>query len=139
MFNVNTDTLLNGVFGLVDELFTTEEEKANARLKVLELHSKGALAQIAVNTEEAGHASKFVAGWRPFIGWTCGVSFAWVFVARPVIDTVAYYLGTDVSGLPDLDLSAMMPVLLGMLGLGAMRSFEKNAGVSRNSINRKAE
>lgn len=82
--------------------------------------------QIEVNKQEAAHKSLFVAGWRPFIGWTCGVAMANNFIVMPYI---AVLFSVDV---PVLELSEMMPVLMGLLGLGAFRSYEKVKGVARN-------
>jgi hypothetical protein len=78
-----------------------------------------AIAQIEVNKQEAAHKNLFVAGWRPFIGWTCGLAMFNNFVLASYIAIVP------------MDLALMMPVLMGMLGLGAMRSYEKVQGVSR--------
>lgn len=128
--------LVSGLFGLIDDLFTTEEEREAAKLKVLELEKKGELAQLAVNMKEAEHSSMFVAGWRPFIGWVCGLAFAWAFLLQPllVFITVAFGVPVPLDKLPVLDLAVMMPVLMGMLGLGAMRSWEKQNGVARSSM-----
>lgn len=82
------------------------------------------IQQLEVNKQEAAHKSLFVAGWRPFIGWTCGVAMAFNFVAAPIITSVGY-------SVTPLELETMMPVLLGMLGLGGMRSYEKRNGVAR--------
>lgn len=126
-----TPALLNGVFGLIDDLFTTEEERSNAKLRAMELAAAGDLGQLAVNTEEAKSSNVFVAGWRPFIGWTCGIAFAFAFVVSPLIETLVVYayifagIEVDTTGLPKLDITAMLPVLLGMLGLGGLRTFEK--------------
>lgn len=126
-----TPQLINGVFGLIDDLFTTEEEKANAKLKAMEIAAAGGLAQLEVNSKEALHKSLWVAGWRPFIGWTCGAAFVFAFLISPLLETLVFYafaLGgheVDLTGLPTLDLAAMMPVLMGMLGLGGLRTFEK--------------
>jgi Holin of 3TMs, for gene-transfer release len=84
-------------------------------------------AQIEVNKQEAASPSLFVAGWRPWIGWTCGMAFAWAFVLQPLL-TFALAAAGHKMDLPTLDLSQMMPVLLGMLGLGAMRTYEKIQG-----------
>ena len=132
--------LAGGLFALVDELFTSEAERADARLQVLKLLSAEKVAQMAVNTQEAGSKSTFVAGWRPFIGWVCGMALAWQFVLLPIIvavlSTVAAYnqVDIDTSSLFEFDLSTMMPVLLGMLGLGTMRSFEKSKGVASDTM-----
>lgn len=128
--------IATGLFRLVDQLFTSDEERMAAKLKVLELEKSGELAQIAVNIQEAKHTSLFVAGWRPFIGWVCGLAFAWAFLLYPILTFAVISLGAPISlhMIPELDLSAMMPVLMGMLGLGAMRSWEKRAGVARETF-----
>lgn len=129
-----TPQLLNGVFGFIDDLFTTQEERDAAKLKAMEIAAAGGLAQLEVNAKEAQHKNVFVAGWRPFIGWTCGAAFVWAFLLSPIIETIAFYafaIGgheVDLTGLPTLDLAAMMPVLMGMLGLGGLRTFEKYNG-----------
>lgn len=129
--------IASGLFGLIDKLFTTEDDRMAAKLKVLELEKSGELAQIAVNAQEAQHDSLFVAGWRPFIGWVCGLAFTWAFLLYPVLSffVVAFGIPVDLTLVPDLDLASMMPVLMGMLGLGVMRSWEKREGVARESTN----
>jgi len=125
--------IASGLFGLIDKLFTSDDERMAAKLKVLELEKSGELAQIAVNAQEAQHASIFIAGWRPFVGWVCGLAFTWAFLLYPMLSffVVAFGLPVDLTLVPELDLAAMMPVLMGMLGLGAMRSWEKREGVAR--------
>ena len=129
--------LVNGLFSLVDDLFTTQEEKDQAKLKIMELQQSGALAQMAVNSNEAKHRSIFVAGWRPAVGWICALAFGWSFFIGPIFKTVyatvSVIAGTpvDLSGFPEPDMSEMTPVLMGMLGLGAMRTWEKQKGVAR--------
>lgn len=86
--------------------------------------------QLEINKAEATSSSTFVSGWRPFVGWVCGAAFAWNWIGLPVSMFVLTYLGKPMQLAP-ADLSEMMPVLLGMLGLGAMRSFEKTKGVAR--------
>lgn len=105
---------------LAHEIKTMAEKQANEQI----------LAQLDLNKTEAAHKSMFVAGWRPFIGWTCGVSMAFNFIVVPLGGPFieAY---TEIALAP-LDLEVMMPVLLGMLGLGGMRSYEKRNGVARN-------
>lgn len=129
--------IASGLFGLIDKLFTTEDDRMAAKLKVLELEKSGELAQIAVNAQEAQHDSLFVAGWRPFIGWVCGLAFTWAFLFYPIFSftVIAFDWPTDLTRVPELDLASMMPILMGMLGLGAMRSWEKKEGVSREQLN----
>jgi hypothetical protein len=88
------------------------------------------LAQLEINKAEASHRSIFVAGWRPFIGWTCGLALAWTYVGVPILQFILAQTGHLID-LPSLDMSQMMPVLMGMLGLGGLRTFEKFKGVSK--------
>jgi|TARA_R100000664_G_scaffold20088_1_gene29308 hypothetical protein len=111
-----------------------KEERAKAERKIeAELAShlaKVDLAQMAINREEAKSRNIFIAGWRPFIGWTCGIALAWTYVGTPILQFILAQTGHLID-LPSLDMSQMMPVLLGMLGLGGLRTFEKFKGVSK--------
>jgi len=89
------------------------------------------MAQIAVNQEEAKNNSLFVSGWRPAVGWTCCLGLAGNFILIPMGNFVMTLAGSDVL-IPLIDVSTMMPVLLGMLGLGSMRTVEKIRKVERN-------
>lgn len=128
-------SLAGPLFGLVDDLFTSDEEREAAKLKLLEMEQKGELAQIAVNMQEAKSEHLFVSGWRPAVGWVCVAAFAYTFILMPFGSFIALVSGMDpalLAALPDLDIGSMMPVLLGMLGLGAMRSYEKKSGTNKN-------
>lgn len=132
--------LAGGLFGLIDDLFTSEEERAEARLRLTALLSAEKMKQMEVNAAEAQHKSLFVAGWRPAVGWICASALAWQFLLLPmfmaVVSTIAAATGVspDFSGLIQADLATLMPVLLGMLGIGAMRTYEKSQGVASNSL-----
>lgn len=80
--------------------------------------------QTKINEIEAKHRSVFVAGWRPFVGWTCGVALCYHFVLQPFLLFLVYSFGYQVD-LPVFDMSTLTTILLGLLGLGGMRSFEK--------------
>lgn len=86
--------------------------------------------QMEINKAEAGNSSIFVAGWRPAVGWTCAAAFAFKFVGGPMLVLVANYFGHNVM-LPEFDYSEMSTILLGMLGLGGLRTAEKIKGVSK--------
>lgn len=105
---------------LAHEIATMAEVQAHQQI----------MAQVEVNKVGAAHQSLFVAGWRPFIGWTCGTAMAFNFVGVPLITTGMALYGEPIEISP-LDLEIMLPVLLGMLGLGGMRSYEKRNGVAR--------
>ena len=87
--------------------------------------------QISINREEAKHTSVFVSGWRPATGWICVAGMGFNFIAVPIGNFACALAGIDVI-MPNLDLGEMMPVLLGMLGLGAMRTVEKTKKVARD-------
>tara|TARA_Y100000004_G_scaffold161731_1_gene189969 strand:+ start:107 stop:454 length:348 start_codon:yes stop_codon:yes gene_type:complete len=88
------------------------------------------VAQLEINKTEAAHRSIWVSGWRPFIGWSCGVALAWSYVVTPILHFGLAQAGLLVD-LPAMDMSEMMPVLMGMLGLGGLRTFEKFKGVTK--------
>lgn len=120
-------------FGEVANLASTIVGKiwpdaSEAQKDALTLELAKMQAQTDTNKVEAGNASVFVAGWRPFIGWVCGSAFAWTFVLAPMVTYGAALAGHPLS-LPALDLSQLSPVLMGMLGLGAMRTVEKVNGI----------
>ena len=77
--------------------------------------------QTKINELEAGHRTVFVAGWRPFIGWVCGVALAYNFVIRDLF----IWITKTTDAPPALQMEHLMTVLLGMLGLGGLRTFEK--------------
>ena len=89
------------------------------------------LAQAETNKIEATHRTLWVAGWRPFIGWVCGVAMAWHFVGVPLITFFAAWAGATIPPLPVFDMGSLMTVLMGLLGLGSMRTFEKIKGITK--------
>ena len=129
------EALIGPVTGLLDKFIEDKDQKAKLAHEIAtmaERHAQErALAQIEVNKTEAANRNPFVAGWRPFIGWTCGIALAWHFVLAPFLMFIAAWVGFDVPRLPVFDMDNLMTVLLGMLGLGGLRSFEKVKGISK--------
>lgn len=127
--------LIGPVSGLLDKFIEDKDQKAKLAHEIATMSEKHAQelakGQLEVNKVEAGHRSSFVAGWRPFVGWVCGVALAWHFVVAPLLTFVFAYLGADLPQLPAFDMDALMTVLLGMLGLGGLRTFEKAKGLSK--------
>lgn len=115
--------------GVLDKIIPDANLRAQAKADLAVLEVSGELQQILgqleINKEEAKHESRFVSGWRPAIGWICGFAFGYHYLLYPFIQTTVAVSGGDISGFPVFDLSQMLPVLLGMLGLGGLRSFEK--------------
>ncbi len=127
-------SLVQPVTGLLDKFIEDKDQKnklAHEISTMAERHAQElAKGQLEINKAEAQSRNIFVAGWRPFIGWTCGVAMAYNYVIHPIMIFVLAQLDYLVA-LPALDLGEMMPVLMGMLGLGGLRSFEKYKGISK--------
>ena len=139
--------LLKGVIGPVVDGFLKFIPDKNQRAEAKEqLESQMLTAtmglvqgQLAINLKEAEHGSIFVAGWRPFIGWTCGVALAWSFVLSPFVSWIAFINGVDLKEMPVLDVGPLLTLVLGMLGLGGLRTYEKRLGVARTGVAPKGE
>ena len=120
---------------VLDRVIPDEAGKEKAKLEmqaaIMEAANKGMLAQLEVNKVEAAHRSIFIAGWRPFVGWTCGVALCWHFVLQDLILFAAACAGYPMDALPQFDTDTLLTVLLSMLGLGGLRSFEKIRGVTK--------
>lgn len=106
-----------------------EQKRLEYQLKIQETLNQIDLGQMEVNKTEAAHGSIFVAGWRPFIGWVCGVAFAYHFILQPFLAFIFAVAGKTIA-MPVFDMDALFTVLMGMLGLGAMRTAEKVKGVT---------
>lgn len=109
----------------------TEQERAQVELELLKQDWSGVLGQLEVNKQEAASESRFVAGWRPFVGWVCGAALAWAYVLCPLLTWCLLAVGVKTPPLPDLALGELMPVLFGLLGLGGLRTIEKVQGANK--------
>jgi hypothetical protein len=113
---------------VLDRILPDPAQQAAAKLELLKLQQNGELAQITgqmeINKVEAASGSVFVSGWRPGIGWVCGAGFAVQFVIGPLAEWGSALAGHPVK-FPQMDTGTMMPLLLGMLGLGGLRTAEK--------------
>ena len=132
--------VINGVISVIDKVIPDPSQKAAAQLAVLQLQQTGqleqlkadvqaSLAQVDVNKVEAESPSLFKSGWRPAVGWICAVALGVQFLLNPIGSWVAALMGHPVQ-FPPLDLSTLMTLLFGMLGMGAMRSFDKKVGTA---------
>ena len=119
--------LVGPVTGLLDKFIEDKDQKAALAHEIAtmsEKHAHEALkGQLEVNKVEAAHHSVFVSGWRPCIGWVCALGLFYNVI-------VANILGIWID-VPEVDTTLLVPVMMGMLGIGAMRSYEKVKGVSR--------
>lgn len=118
---------------LIDRLFPDPAAKAAAELELLKMTQAGdlqtTLAQLEINAREAAHPSIFVAGWRPFVGWTCGVGLIYATVGHNLLAWLAAARGWPTPPVVDADL--LIYTLGGLLGIGGLRTIEKVKGVSK--------
>ena len=128
------ESLIGPVAGLLDKFIEDKDQKAALAHQIATMSERHAQelakGQLDVNKAEAASNSLFVAGWRPAVGWVCVLGMASNFVLIPMVNFILALVESTVT-VPLIDTSTMMPVLLGMLGLGAMRSAEKIKKVSR--------
>jgi hypothetical protein len=119
---------------LIDKFVPDTDAKNRAKeawqLRVLEIAAQEASQQSTTNTEEAKHASLFVSGWRPAVGWVCAFSFMWICFGQPLFSWVYVLVTKQPAPVIDLPTEMLMTTLLGMLGLGTLRTLEKIKGVS---------
>jgi hypothetical protein len=127
--------LIGPVTGLLDKVIEDKDQKAQLAHELATMADRHAqdlaLAQIEVNKAEAASGSIFKGGWRPFIGWVCGGAFAYHFVLQPVIVFGVLTAGIDLPPLPEFDMASLMTVMMGMLGLGGLRTYEKQKGITK--------
>tara|TARA_R100001129_G_scaffold180632_1_gene158898 strand:+ start:1749 stop:2144 length:396 start_codon:yes stop_codon:yes gene_type:complete len=128
-------SLIGPVTGLLDKFIPDADEKAKLAHEIATMAEKQAheanMGQLEINKMEAQHRSVFIAGWRPFLGWGLSFAMIWHFVLVPMITFGFAYAGVVPPELPAFDMESLMTVLLGMLGLGGLRTFEKAKGLTK--------
>jgi hypothetical protein len=115
---------------VLDKFIPDPQAKAQAERELRTALLAWDARQADVNAAEAHHASVFVAGWRPFVGWTCGAAFAYHYIVQPLFLFLAALDGRALQ-LPAFSMESLLTVLLGLLGLGGLRTYEKFKGVAR--------
>ena len=121
---------------LIDRLWPDPAQKAAATLELAKLQQTGELAKLTSDTQlaqaqadidkiEAASPNWFIAGWRPAVGWTCGVALAYVAVLNPIGQFIAEVMFGYTGKFPTVDATITMQILFGMLGLGGLRTYEK--------------
>jgi hypothetical protein len=123
------ELLINPISSLLDKFIPDADEKAKLAHEIATMAQKqaheSAIAQVKVNEKEAQHRSIFIAGWRPFIGWTCGIALFYHFIVQPVL---MFFMDKPA---PSFDMSTLSTILMGMLGLGGLRTFEKYKSITK--------
>lgn len=128
-------SLIGPVTGILDKVIEDKDQKAQLAHEIATMsdtHAQQALlAQLEINKAEAASGSLFKGGWRPFVGWTCGVALLYHFILTPLILFGVGLSGATIPPLPEFDMSSLMTVLMGMLGLGGLRTYEKQKGLTK--------
>jgi hypothetical protein len=139
------DIVAGPLIGIVNKLIPDKTAAAAAVAQLQQMAAAGEIQaeliqlqsvtvnQSNINQAEAGNASMFVAGWRPFIGWVCGAVLCCQYILRPAMDWAFMAFHYPIPKLPGVD-DTLWQLMFGMLGLGAMRSYEKVQGVSTSKI-----
>lgn len=133
-------TLLPVVGDILDKIFPDKTAAEAAKVRLVELAQQGELARLTADTQlataqaetnkiEAASSSFFVSGWRPAVGWICALAVGFKFIGGPLLSMVGQAAGHPID-LPRIETEELWPLLLGMLGLGAMRSVEKVKGAA---------
>jgi hypothetical protein len=129
------NNLIGPVTGLLGKFIEDKDQRAALAHEIATMSEKHAqqlaLSQIEVNKAEAASGSIFKGGWRPAIGWVCASAFAYHFLLHPVIVFVVLSAGVDLPALPEFDMTSLMTVMMGMLGLGGLRTYEKQKGITK--------
>jgi len=128
-------SLIGPVTGLLDKFIEDKDQKAKLAHEIATMGEKHAqqlaMSQIEVNKAEAASGSMFKGGWRPFIGWVCGLAFAYHFILQPVLIFILTIFKVNFPDLPEFDMGTLLPVLGGMLGIGGLRTYEKQKGLTK--------
>lgn len=108
----------------VDKVTTSDEERLNAKIILEKLNNEPMILQNELNKIEAAHRSIFIAGWRPFIGWVCGICLCYIWLIRPMLQDLVSVFGKTIDFI-NIDTENMMQLIIALLGLGCFRTFEK--------------
>lgn len=128
--------IVTGITSIIDKIIPDPQAKLDAKMKVIEMAQSGELKamqmQTDINLEEARSNDPFKSRWRPMVGWFCAMGLGYQFLFRPIfswiVQVIAYWKGVDLSGFPvpeELDMGTLMTLLMGMLGMGTLRTQEK--------------
>lgn len=135
-------TVIPAISALLDRIIPDQTEREKAKIELLKSERAADLEELRlalstdqiqaeINKEEAKQSNIFIAGWRPFIGWVCGIAFCYHFVLQPVLAFIIANLNNGKVILPNFDMSELSTVLMGILGLGGLRTLEKIKNISK--------
>ena len=129
------NTLVGPVSNILDKFVEDKDQKANLAHEIATMSDKHAqelaLAQISVNAAEAASGSLFKGGWRPCVGWITALAFGYHFIFVHFALFVVGLFGAEMPDLPELEMGPLLTVLGGMLGIGSLRTYEKQKGLTK--------
>ena len=128
--------LVDSVGKIVDELHTSDEEKAQAKIKLKELDNALNKAQTDINLADAKSTATGLGGllqriWRPLIGFSCALAIFWEFVLKQFLVFFLAVFEVQTLPLPSLDMGVLMPLVMSLLGMAGLRTYEKQKGISK--------
>ena len=128
-------SLIGPVSGILDKVIPDSDMKAKLAHEIATMsdtHAQQALlSQLEINKAEAASGSLFKGGWRPAVGWVCALAFAYHYLLQPLLVFILTASGVDLPELPSFDMSTLLTVLGGLLGIGGLRSYEKTKGLTK--------
>lgn len=125
--------VVDKLLGFIPDANERARAKEQFERELLHAMTQAGQIQAEINKVEAAHKSVFVAGWRPFIGWVCGFGILWAFVVYPMATWAIKSFSLGVGTLPVLQTDSLYQLVLAMLGMGGLRTFEKLKGVARET------
>ncbi|MCP3943213.1 MAG: hypothetical protein GY710_17235 [Desulfobacteraceae bacterium] len=140
LVNVDLGGAIKAGSNLLDDLFTSDEERQTLNIQEKQIDANLQTGQMEVNKAEANHKSIFVAGWRPFIGWVGGLALGYKFLFHPFLIWIWCFcqakgwIPIDATLPPAINATELYPIIMGMLGLGTMRTVEGIKNIKTNSI-----
>ena len=128
--------LVKSVGGIIDSLHTSDDEKAQAKIKLKEIEAQLNKAQTDINLADSKSAAGGISGmlqrsWRPLIGMSCAIAILWEFVIKQFLVFILAVFSIQTMPLPELDMGVLMPLVMALLGMAGIRSVEKIKGVSK--------
>ena len=127
---------IKAVAGVIDDLHTSDEEKLQLKNRFAEIEAKLKEKQMSINLADASSKAGGISGflqraWRPLIGFSCALAIFWEFVLSKFILFICGLFQYEVLNIPELDMGTLMPLVMSLLGMGALRTFEKTKGVAK--------
>mgnify|MGYP003634161205 FL=1 len=128
---------IQAVGNIIDELHTSEEERQTLKLKFAEIEAKLKEKQLSINLADAQSTAGGISGaiqriWRPLIGFSCALAIFWEYVLKQFLLFLIATFNWDTKPLPELDMGTLMPLVMALLGMGALRTYEKSKGTNRD-------